>query len=615
METRSIRIVLTAILLAAALVAPVMPVAAAEVTSKVSVHFAPKPAGDPDGIDTHIVNFFGKATKTLHGAFFEIREQKFVDALVAAAKRGVEVKILTDNASYFFKNEDGTLAARKLNLFIQQLVDAGVQVKRDQNRAALMHNKFCIIDGRYVWSGSVNLTDTYATNCNNGVEMESPEMAVIYEREFDKKFKKQLFGKRAPSYADQQKAKVDGIPMETWFAPEDDPMSRILVLLNGAKKSVHFMQFAFTDEGVTTILLTKFKAGVEVGGIFDRRLYRSTGPYGDFSTLTQAGVPVQLYAGKGLFHHKVFIIDAGTPHAVVITGSQNASSNGNNNNDENVLIMHDQRIGDLYMAEYDRVHTESSEVECQAVYDQDPLAGSIIPEARLMFSSNGVKVKRVKIEYPARWPLEADARSRITIWRRGRNVGSSVGQEFYGKGFYLNTPEMTPTGPNSILEVHFTNMRVSEIPGVYNMYVSVSQDNAPDDFKPIRQHPTINVLPAKGDVSKHALQLKLHEATHAVVLLKPDQEQPRDAQLQVAQPDAKVDGLNEDLASQVEAGNLDAASTIVEFCEEAARQGKKAAAVTGLRDLKRALKGVDADAAHHSQAQALLKRLESLATP
>ncbi|MBI4872947.1 MAG: hypothetical protein HY814_15445 [Candidatus Riflebacteria bacterium] len=332
------------------------PAALAEaLTPKLAVHFAPKPAGDPDGIDTHLVNFFGKAKKTLHGAFFEIREQKFVDALIAAKKRKVEVKILTDNASFYLRVGEDSLDKTKHNAFVQQLLDAGIEVKDDEDRSALMHNKFCIIDGRYVWSGSVNLTDTFATNCNNGVELESPKMAVVYEREFEKKFAKRLFGKKAPSYAEQQKVTVEGVEMEVLFAPEDDPMSRMLVLLNSAKKSVHFMQFAFTDESVTTILLTKFKAGVKVGGIFDHRLYRSTGPYGDFSTLTRDGVPVQLYNGPGLFHHKVFIIDAGTPHAIVITGSQNASSNGNDNNDENVLIMHVESISELYMYENNRL--------------------------------------------------------------------------------------------------------------------------------------------------------------------------------------------------------------------------------------------------------------------
>src|SRR5579859_1742694 len=82
------------------------PAAFSAESNGIGVHFAPKPAGDPDGVDTHIVNFFNKAQKTLHGCFYELREQKFIDALIAAEKRGVDVKLLTDNTSFFLKKED-----------------------------------------------------------------------------------------------------------------------------------------------------------------------------------------------------------------------------------------------------------------------------------------------------------------------------------------------------------------------------------------------------------------------------------------------------------------------------------------------------------------------------
>ena len=117
--------------------------------------------------------FFGRAQKALVGSFYEIRDQKFVDALIAAKKRGVDVKILVDDDSYYLKVNEGEYDKKKRNPFVNQLIDAGIEVRQDKDRSALMHNKFCVVDGRWVWSGSVNLTDTYATNANNGVEIES----------------------------------------------------------------------------------------------------------------------------------------------------------------------------------------------------------------------------------------------------------------------------------------------------------------------------------------------------------------------------------------------------------------------------------------------------------
>ncbi|MBI4872949.1 MAG: hypothetical protein HY814_15455 [Candidatus Riflebacteria bacterium] len=583
---------------------------------KVAVHFAPKPAGHPDGIEVHLINFFNKAVKTLHGCFYEIREQKFVDALIAAKKRQVDVKLLVDNTSYFFRNEDGTLAPRKLNAFVQQLVDAGIEVRHDLGRSALMHNKFCIIDKRFVWSGSVNLTDTYATNCNNGVELESPKLAAIYEREFDKKFTQQLFGRNAPSYAEEQKVNVDGIDCEVLYAPEDDPMSRILVLLNGAKKSIHFMQFAFTDERVTTILQTRFKAGVEVSGIFDHRLYRSTGPYGDFSALTRAGVPVQLYGGPGLFHHKVFIIDAGTPHAKVVTGSQNASARGNNQNDENVLVLHDKATSELFMAEFNRVHQESTVVGAVAVYDKDPVVGSTLPALDVMINSNGIDVRRLKIEYPARWPLDPSQQVGISIWRAGRNVSKQVGVEFYSKGFYVNKPGMTPTGADSVLELHFRNIQVPAIAGVYNLYISVAQGDNPTTLKPCRLQPTINVRPEGGASSAARVEAVRDEALQALNGYVGQGQGPgQDQARQVADPGSVFDAFKNDVATEISDGRLDSVRLLVESLEKMSVKDRQAvdALSSREREIRRALRYFDPESPLAPEAAQLLQRLEAAA--
>ncbi len=579
--------------------------------ARIQVYFAPKPAGDSDGMDVHIVKFFGKAKKTIHGAFYEIREMKFVEALIAAKQRGVDVKLLVDNASYYYRSDDGSLDTHHRNPFVRKLLDAGIEVRQDQNRSALMHNKFCVVDGRHVWSGSVNLTDTYATNCNNAVEIESPRMAEIFEREFDKKFTKQLFGRNAPSYAQEQRATIEGIPMEVLYAPEDDPMSRILVLLNAAKKSVHFMQFAFTEEKVTTILLTKFKAGVVVGGIFDHRLYRSTGPYGDFSTLLRGGVPVQLYAGPGLFHHKVFIIDAGTPRATVITGSQNSSANGNNTNDENVLILRDRRIADLYMAEYHKRLKESSQVTAESLYDKDPIVGSSIPSLKVALTANSVDVKRIKVEYPARWPVVPGETANIGVWRNGKAITRTCGLEFYPKGFYINNAGMTPTGPNSLVEIHFRRLKVPDIAGVYNLYVSIADGTNPSDLKPCRVQPTIRVVADASDAGGgnddgESLPRAVDAPLPAVTV-----QVERDAPVQVADEAETRDAFDADLAEDADDGKLTNAERHVEQLERLARSGKRSAVNVRSRNVRRALRAIDEESPLHPKAQELLSRLEA----
>ena len=105
-----------------------------------------------------------------------------------------------------------------------------------------------------------------------------------------------------------------------------------------------------TANELGNLLIRKHDAGIEVKGIFDKVLYRSTGPYAEFSKLTRNGVPVVVYdsALGGKLHHKVFIIDPFGRNPKVITGSMNASSNGNYTNDENILIIEDRVITQQY---------------------------------------------------------------------------------------------------------------------------------------------------------------------------------------------------------------------------------------------------------------------------
>jgi phosphatidylserine/phosphatidylglycerophosphate/cardiolipin synthase-like enzyme len=54
--------------------------------------------------------------------------------------------------------------------------------------------------------------------------------------------------------------------------------------------------------------------------------------------MEQAGLAVRLDGNPDLMHHKMFIVDSET----VITGSPNFSKRGDQDNDENLLIIHDR---------------------------------------------------------------------------------------------------------------------------------------------------------------------------------------------------------------------------------------------------------------------------------
>jgi phosphatidylserine/phosphatidylglycerophosphate/cardiolipin synthase-like enzyme len=55
--------------------------------------------------------------------------------------------------------------------------------------------------------------------------------------------------------------------------------------------------------------------------------------------LARNGIPVWLDAKRASAHNKVMIIDAGTPAAVLVTGSYNFTYSAQRRNAENVLVM------------------------------------------------------------------------------------------------------------------------------------------------------------------------------------------------------------------------------------------------------------------------------------
>jgi phosphatidylserine/phosphatidylglycerophosphate/cardiolipin synthase-like enzyme len=202
-----------------------------------------------------------------------------------------------------------------------------------ESGAGLMHNKFCVIDGGFVWTGSWNPSQGM-TIANNVVFIQSRTLAEAYQAEFDE-LSSGVFhgGDSAPGLV-----KLNGNLVEAYFCPEDDCQEHVLDVLEGAKNSVHFMVYAFTDDEIGDLLAEKMEK-IEVRGVFDPRKDK----HSEFDKLKDVSV-------VGKVHHKVFIVDGNT----VITGSYNPSRNGNERNDENVIIIRDENIAQLFEKEFER---------------------------------------------------------------------------------------------------------------------------------------------------------------------------------------------------------------------------------------------------------------------
>lgn len=122
-----------------------------------------------------IVETVQSARDTLHLAAFAFSSPRVVEALVAAAKRGVQVKVVVDHKHNVA--EDPKQIGRKA---LAALVAAGVAVHTN-DRYRIHHDKFIIIDACHVQTGSWNYADSARQNSENVVVLwNSPDVARDY---------------------------------------------------------------------------------------------------------------------------------------------------------------------------------------------------------------------------------------------------------------------------------------------------------------------------------------------------------------------------------------------------------------------------------------------------
>jgi phosphatidylserine/phosphatidylglycerophosphate/cardiolipin synthase-like enzyme len=308
-------------------------------------------------IPEKLIGYINDAKSTIHIASFEFNLTPVAEALIVAHKRGVEVLWVTDDEYGIDADEEDDHGQ------FAMLERAGIEI-RDDARGALMHNKFWIFDGQIVWTGSTNITTNgNFRNNNNVIVLRSTKVAKIYEREFEELWAGES-GPTSPSTVDQQSVTIDGTPVQILFAAEDEVASHLVPMLEGAKKSIRFMAFSFTHNGIGDAVLARAGAGIDVKGIFETR--GSETEYSEMPILYCAGVPVRQDGNPGMFHHKVFVID----DKMVVTGSFNFSDNANESNDENVVIVANDDIAALYLREFERRWREAqapdkADMNCQ----------------------------------------------------------------------------------------------------------------------------------------------------------------------------------------------------------------------------------------------------------
>lgn len=276
---------------------------------EIPVETAPEPLVyfcSREDCETILVQEYQSAT-TIDCAFYDLDSQPIIDVL-----RTKKTRLVLEGENF-----------KKTEILTKKETGTG-----------LMHNKFCILDNNRIITGSWN-PKTKSKTANNVVVIHSRNLAQNYREEFEELWHGQYqTGKKVL----HQKIILNDKLVENYFCPEDDCEHHVIDTLKNARKSIHFMTYSFTSDAIGDTILAK-AADLPITGIFDSSQITEWSEYEKLKDYSMVK--------KGI-HHKVFIID----NEIVITGSYNPTKNGNERNDENLLIIHDQNIAEQFLAEF-----------------------------------------------------------------------------------------------------------------------------------------------------------------------------------------------------------------------------------------------------------------------
>lgn len=344
-----------------------------------------------------LLNLIDSAKYSVDLVAYDLQNMRVGMAIANAARRGVRVRVITDNSNRnrnprFNEPLWDTLRAAG----IYSIDDAGTVYHPNgeiksltdnlRNAGAIMHHKFAVIDAfnddpndDYVWTGSMNLTYTGNWNTNVTFVIKDSGISNAYLHEFE-----QMWGSRNekpnPFRARFHKNKegfknkifyVNDIKVEVYFGPMDvynkkqSISERITQLINEAKHDVRFLSFAISpDINISKAMIARSGRGeISLYGVIDPDFYaryRNEGQIWAQPEMSFGNRLVLPAKEVRKLHAKTIIIDAQHPYpeentAITIAGSYNFSKAAELSNDENILMIHDNKIANLFLQDWQGV--------------------------------------------------------------------------------------------------------------------------------------------------------------------------------------------------------------------------------------------------------------------
>jgi cardiolipin synthase A/B len=308
----------SAISLAAAAAAAAMGIAAAPATPASAATATYTLFTEPKQGFSPVYNLINGAKTSIDLTMYELEDSTAEKDLVAAEKRGVDVRVILDQ-----REESENSAA------YNYLKNNGVHVVYSWSKYYYTHEKSMVIDGSTSMIMSANLTSQYYSTSRDFLvtDTNAEDVAAIVK----------VFN---ADYAHE--SVTPGVGADLVWSPTN-AQTKLLALINGATSSLRLYANEMDDAAIENALVSaaERRVDVQVCGENEDGEYNSA-----YARLADAGVHISYYSNPDGFyiHAKAIVADLGKSDAKVFIGSENFSNTSLTENRELGLIISNTAI-------------------------------------------------------------------------------------------------------------------------------------------------------------------------------------------------------------------------------------------------------------------------------
>lgn len=331
----------------------------------------------PNLIDDTLIQYINRATLSIDLSIFSYNKQNISNitaALNSAYTRGVDIRII----------HDGTVDNVGFNGLDSNInIIASPSASAYPSDTGIMNNKFVVFDGLssdpngpIVWTGSTNWTDHQInTDPNSVIIIQDASLAKAYITEFEEMWGSNTlipdsnnwrFGHHKIDNTPHEFV-IDGKRVECYFSPSERVNSRIVSAIETANFDVVANTTLITRSDIGYAIEEKHQNSVNTQVLVNNEALCSEAVV---TSLRRLDTNFRNYTGNGILHHKALIIDHANPESdpILLVGSQNWSNIADLFNDENILIIHDSTIANIYYQEFYERWKQSSQAGVFEIY-------------------------------------------------------------------------------------------------------------------------------------------------------------------------------------------------------------------------------------------------------